>query len=133
MNVKRFLLAALAVFVTFQILDFIIHMQLLSADYEASAELWRPNMMDLMWVNYVTGVLLSLFFSYVFARGYEGKGIMEGLRYGIIFGVGYHFVQLFSQYFVYPIPDALLLKWMAFGFVEFVIAGIVVSLVYKSK
>jgi len=72
-------------------------------------------------------------FSYVFARGYEGKGIMEGLRYGIIFGVGYHFVHLFSQYFVYPIPDALLLKWMAFGFVEFVIAGIVVSLVYKSK
>ena len=133
MNVKRMLLAALAVFVSLQIMDFVVHQVLLSAEYEAAMELWRPDMMEMMWLNYVAGVILCLFFTYVFAKGYEGKGIPEGLRYGIVFTVGYHLVHILSQYFVYPIPWSLMMKWLLFGTIEFIILGVVVSLIYKSK
>ena len=133
MNVKRLLFAALAVFVTFQVFDFVIHNLLLSADYEASMDLWRPNMMEMMWLNYLASIILSLFFSYIFAKGYQGKGVLEGVWFGVIFGIGYHLVNILSQYFVYPIPLVLMVKWLIFGFFEFVIVGIVVSLVYKSK
>ena len=133
MNVKRLLLAALAVFVTFQVTDFVIHNLILSAEYEASVELWRSDMMDLMWMMYIISIVLSLFFTYVFVKGYDGKGILEGVRYGLIFGVGFHVVSIMSQYVVYPIPETLMIKWFVFGLIQFLIAGIVVSLVYKPK
>ena len=133
MNVKKLLLAALAVFVTFQVLDFVIHNLILSADYEASMQLWRPNMMDLMWLMTISSALFSIAFVYVFAKGYSGKGILEGIRFGLIFGFIISVIGILNQYIVYPIPIELTIKWIVFGLIEFLVAGIVVSLVYKPK
>ncbi len=86
MNVKRFLLASLAVFVSMQILDFLIHMVLLSEEYQYTASIWRADMMDTFWIMYLTGALFSLIFVFIFAKGYQGKGILEGIRYGLLMG-----------------------------------------------
>lgn len=133
MNVKRFLLAALAVFVIFQVLDFVVHGLILSADYEATTQVWRPDMMEKMWIIYLTGLLLSLLFVYIFAKGYQGKGIMEGVRYGLVMGLLLAVVVNVNQYIVYPLPDGLLIKWILFGLIEIVVAGVAVSLIYKPK
>lgn len=133
MNVKRLLLASLAVFVTFQALDYVIHGLILGASYEATSELWRPDMMEKMWIMYLTGVALSLLFVYIFAKGFQGKGIMEGVRYGIVMAFLLAVVVNVNQYVAYPLPGDLLVKWIIFGFIEIVIAGVVASLVYKPK
>jgi hypothetical protein len=133
MNVKKLLLAAPAVLVTFMALDFVIHNLILSADYEANMELWRPDMMDKMWIMYVTGIIFSLLFVYVFAKGFEGKGIMEGLRFGVIMWLLFSVLGVLGQYMVYPVPEGLVIKWILFSLVEFLIAGIVVALIYKPK
>ena len=133
MNVKRLLLAALAVFVSFQILDYVIHMLILSADYEAIASVWRTNMMDMMWIMYISGIILSLLFVYIFTKGYQGKGIMEGIRYGLLIGVLMMVVGSLNQYVIYPVPIELAIKWIIFGLIEFMIAGIITALIYKPK
>lgn len=133
MNVKRLLLAALAVFVSFQILDYVIHMIILSADYEAIASVWRTNMMDMMWIMYISGIILSLLFVYIFTKGYQGKGIMEGIRYGLLIGVLMMVVGSLNQYVIYPVPIELAIKWIIFGLIEFMIAGIITALIYKPK
>ena len=50
---KRNLLAIIAVFVVWSILDFLIHGMLLQSSYEATANLWRPmeemNRTPLLW------------------------------------------------------------------------------------
>jgi hypothetical protein len=33
-----------------------------------------------LWVFWVIGIVFSFFFTFVFAKGYEGKGVMEGVR-----------------------------------------------------
>ncbi len=133
MNTKKFLLAGLAVFITLQILDFVIHSLLLGPVYESMQGVWRTDMMDKMWIMYLTGIIFSLLFVYIFSKGYEGKGIVEGAKYGLIIGLVIYLVGSYNQYVVYPLPYSLALKWFIYGTIELIIAGIVLALVYKPK
>lgn len=133
MSLKRFFGACILVFIVFQILDFLIHGILLSQDYQALMHIWRPEMMSKMWIMYVTSLIFSFLFVYIFSKGYEGKGVKEGLRYGFLIGFLINVVGMFNQYVVYPLPLSLAVKWFVYGTVEIVIAGIVLSLVYKPK
>ena len=133
MNVKRFLLASLAVFVSMQILDFLIHMVLLSEEYQYTASIWRADMMDTFWIMYLTGALFSLIFVFIFAKGYQGKGILEGIRYGLLMGVLLMVIGSLNQYVIYPVPFNIVVKWIIFGLIEFMIVGVVAALIYKPK
>ncbi|TAL37064.1 MAG: hypothetical protein EPN93_06460 [Spirochaetes bacterium] len=131
MNVKKYLFASAAVFVAFQVLDFIFHGLIMSDIYKGLSGLWRPDMMSYMWIFYLGGVVLALTFTYIFVKGYEGKGIMEGVRFGIVAGLFMYVVGMFGQYAMYPIPFSLALYWFLYGMVQFVIGGIIASLIYK--
>ena len=133
MNVKRFLLASLAVFVTFQVLDFVIHGLYLAPTYESLASIWRPNMEEIMWVMYCTAAVLSLLFVYIFTKGFQSKGIMEGVRYGFLIGLLMALIGGLNQYVIYPVPLDLTIKWVVFGLIEFIAAGAVTALIYKPK
>ncbi len=65
MNIKRYLLASLVVFITFQALDFVIHNIILMKAYQSLSALWRPDMMSLMWVMYLSSAIMSLLFVYI--------------------------------------------------------------------
>ena len=73
MNVKRFVLGFVAVFVASQVLGFVIHQVLLGATYASLADVWRPEaeMMAKMWMMWLTGGLWTVLFCYIFTRGYE--------------------------------------------------------------
>jgi len=133
MNVKRFLLAVLAVFVVFELMDFVIHTYILNEAYESLMHIWRPDMTQYMWVMYITALFWSFIFVYIFTRGYEGKGWIEGLRYGLVIGLLIQVVGVFNQWVIYPLPIWLVIQWLIFGLIEFMICGIVASLIYKPK
>jgi len=133
MNVKRMLLAALAVFVTIQVLDFLIHSLLLASMYEETTEIWRPDMMQLMWIMYITSAFLSFLFVYIFTKGHQGKGVIEGAKYGFLIGLLIAVIGILNQYVIYPIPLNMAIIWMVSGLIEFIVAGIVVALIYKPK
>jgi hypothetical protein len=131
MNTKKMALATLAVFVAFEAMDYIIHSKILSPVYAQLAHLWRPDMMSKMWVMMLSTFVMSVMFVYIFSKGYENKGIAEGARFGIAAGLFMNFIGVFGQYFMYPIPFSLAVKWFIFGMLEFVVAGIAAALVYK--
>lgn len=131
MNIKKMVLASLAVFVAFEIMDYIIHSVILSPVYAQLAYLWRQDMMSKMWLMALSTFVMSVMFVYIFIRGYENKGIAEGVRFGIVAGLFMNFIGMFSQYVMYPIPFSLTLKWFIFGMLEFMIAGIVAAIIYK--
>ncbi len=133
MNIKRYVLAGIAVFATFQVCDMIIHGQILMQTYASLPSLWRPDMMSLMWVMLITGVVLSFLFVYVFVKGYEARGILEGVRYGLIIGIMMNGVGAFNQYVIYPVPFSLAIQWFAYGMIEFIIAGVVAAAIYRPK
>ncbi len=133
MNIKRFILASLAVFVSIQITDPIIHGVILGPVYESLKEVWRPDMMSKMWIMLLTSLLFSLLFVLVYIKGLEENGIAEGVRYGIIISLFMNGVYIFNQYVVYPVPFSLALQWFIYGTIQFIIYGIITAFIYKPK
>jgi ABC-type multidrug transport system permease subunit len=133
MNVKRFVLACLAVYISNQVLSFIVNAFLLGETYAALSHVWRPEaeMMSKMWIMFVTGAVWAVLFCYIFTRGYEGKGAMEGVRFGLLMGLFLGIPFSYESYMVYPITLGLAHAWVAVTLVISMIAGLLVALIYK--
>lgn len=130
---KKLLIAFVAVYVVGQVMGYLIHQVWLAETYGSLASVWRPEaeLMSKMWIQFVTSAFFSFFFCYVFARGYEGKGLAEGARYGAIIGLFFGISSSYDQYMIYPIPYSLALKWFLSGLAYCVVAGIVAAALYK--
>jgi len=133
MNIKRFIGAAVVVFISFQLFDYLIHNLMLGPTYQKLISVWRPDMMDKMWIMHLTSLFLSFLFVYIFTKGYEGKGVGEGVRYGLLIGLLMNGVGAFNQYVIYPVPFKLAVQWFIFGTLEFIIAGIITALIYRPE
>ena len=130
---KKFWLAFIAVFVTAEIVNFLVNGLLLMQDWQATQNLWRSNMMSYMWVFHVLMVIGAFFFTFIFAKGYEGKGVMEGVRYGLYIGIWLSMGMAYGTYAMIAMPYGLALKWFLYGIVQYVIMGIVAAMVYGKK
>ena len=133
MNWKKLLITFGVVFVVSQVIMYIVHGVILDPTYKSLAELFRPRaeMDNLWWVGLITALLFSFFFVYIFARGYEGKGVMEGVRFGLIIGGFWTIPNVYGQYMVYTLPYSLIIQWVLYNIVTLVIAGILAALIYK--
>lgn len=131
MNWKRFFAAGLATYVAVQAMEFVINNVLMKSANESLMSLWRPDMMSRMWVMYPVGVLVALLFTYIFVKGREGKGIAEGVRYGIVIWLFVSVPMSVSMWVLLPIPYIIILRWMLYGLLEMLVAGILVAVIYK--
>lgn len=130
---KKVGIGALVVFVIIGVFGYIIHGLLLSAEYEATASLWRPMAEMKMWIFYVGYVFIAYFFTLVFSKGYEGKGLMEGVRYGTYIAMIVSLPAAYGMYGMMEVPYSLALKWFLGGWVEFILCGIALTFVFGSK
>ena len=131
MNTKRFIIASILIFIAVEILDLVEHGLILGNTYQSLMGIWRTDMNSVMWIMYVTALAFSLLFVYIFIKGYEGKGIAEGIRYGLLVGLLMAGIDIANQYVVYPIPLMLAIQWFVYGMVRFVIYGIIAAAIYK--
>ena len=137
MNWKRLLLAALVAYIFLQVSDFVLHGALMSGAYEPLAQIGvfrtETEMMPYLWVMFLTGIVFSFFFTFIFVKGYEGRGIAEGIRYGLYITVFWSFVNAFNSFTIYPIPYSMVWSWIFIGLFQLVVMGILVALIYKPK
>jgi ABC-type multidrug transport system permease subunit len=137
MNTGKMLLAALIVFIALIITNFIIHGAIMSEVYSSLAEegIIRPEseMSRYTWVEIITTLVYAFFFTFIFVKGYENKGILEGIRFGIYITIFYSFVTAFGQFVVYGIPYSITWAWILIGLIQNVILGIIAALIYKPK
>ena len=131
MNTKKFALSFVAVYVVNRVLSYLIHEFWLAEPYAAVTEIWRPELMSKMWIMLITSAFWCFFFCYLFVRGYEGRGIMEGVRFGAIIGLFYAIPHAYEQYVIFPVPYHLAMNWFIAGMVTSILGGIVVALIYK--
>jgi quinol-cytochrome oxidoreductase complex cytochrome b subunit len=131
MNWKRLLPAALAVYVAVQAIDFVLNMLFMKSANEQLKSLWRPDMASKMWLMYVFGALVALLFTYIFVQGREGKGQAEGVRFGLIMWLFITVPMNVAWWVMLPIPHFVLVRWILFGLLEMLVAGILVAAIYK--
>ena len=123
----------MVLYVLAQVLGYLMHQVWLTPVYDELAAVFRPKaeMDQMMWIFFATSAVWVLVFTYIFVRGREGKGIMEGVRYGALMGLFYNLTIAYDSYVIYPLPSSLALKWFLGGIAISIILGVVASLVYK--
>lgn len=130
---KKVLVGIVVVFVLSEILMFLIHGVMLASTYEATKDLWRADMESLMWIYHVLAIIGAFFFTFVFSKGYEGKGMMEGIRYGLYIGIWWGSGMAYGTYSMIAIPYSLALQWLFFSIIECVIYGIALAMVFGKQ
>lgn len=132
MNVKRFVFGCVAVYVVMQVLGYVIHEVFLAETYGSLASVWRPQaeMMAKTWMMFVTGAVWTVLFCYIFTRGYENKGIGEGLRYGLLIGL-FWVPFAYESHVIYPVPMSLAHIWAVVTIVSCIIYGVVFAAIYR--
>jgi energy-coupling factor transporter transmembrane protein EcfT len=85
------------------------------------------------WLEPVTYLASSLLFVFLLTHVHEIRRVSGGIFYGILVGLLVSGVHAFGQYATYPIPFILAVLWFAEGLVQYTIAGIITSLIYRPK
>ena len=129
---KKFWMAFIAVFVTGVILNMIIYGVALGSAF-SSLPVWRADMKSLQWIYMVISLVGSFFFTLIFSKGYEGKGIAEGMRYGLYTGIWLSIGMAYGTYGMVAVPYGRTLEWFVLGVLSYIVMGIVASLVYGKK
>jgi hypothetical protein len=70
-------------------------------------------------------------FTYIFTKGYQGRGIMEGLRFGLVIGLFVSIPMAYGTYMIIPVPYYLALEWFLYGTAQAILLGAVAAAVYK--
>lgn len=126
---KKFLLGTLAVFVVWEILDYVMHGLLLASAYEATASLWRSEMN--MGLIAVVVLIAAAAFVYIYAELVGNKSTATALKYGLVYGIGAGISFAYGTYAVMDIPYTMALTWFLGTIVEALAGAYVMSMIVK--
>lgn len=137
MNVKKLIIAFVVVFILLEATNYLVNMVILSSTYANPdiSKIFRPmaEMESKMWMMWIADLVYSFFFVFIFVKGYENKGIMEGVRYGIYIGLFIQLLAAVAQNVFYPVPGYLAVQWFIYGLIQSVIFGVAAAMIYKPK
>ncbi|MGB5075281.1 MAG: hypothetical protein WBQ23_14190 [Bacteroidota bacterium] len=128
---KRILLGTLAVFVAWQIIDFVLHSIILMKAYEETSSIWRP-MEEMKWISmYISSLISAFLFAAIYGWLVKPKTLKNALIYGLLFGLGAGTAMGYGTYAVIPIPYSMAFTWFIGTTVECVVAGLLLAFIVK--
>ena len=114
----------------------LIHEGVLEAVYDETSEFWRPELQtdppDLgalmpRWIG--VGIVMSLLFAGIYDNirsGFDGSGLMKGLKYGIVLGLlNAAFCAAYSG--IFNLPDVVWFWWAFEGLANYAVGGLVLG------
>jgi len=130
---KKLWLGFGAVFVLAVLLDMLVNNFLMMKEYMETAQLWRPQAEIKMGVILIVELFFAFFFTFIFSKGYQGKGWIEGLRYGFYVSMMMNVAGAYMTYATMPVPYMLALKWFLLGTLQYMIYGAALGLIYGEQ
>lgn len=138
MNAKKLLGAIVAAFVILFAAGFLVHGIWLGDTYRSMREQgfsFRPEeaLQRKVWIVWVSDLLYSILFVWVYARGMERKSWLgQGIRFGILMSLFTVVPSALNDYVVYNLPHRLVLYWICAGFVTLILMGLAVAVILKA-
>jgi hypothetical protein len=129
--VKKILFGGVAVFVAWEILDFVIHGLILGSTYATLPNLFRAQAEMKMGLLAVVTLIGALAFAAVYAWFVSPKSLATGVKYGLVWGFGGGVMMGYGTYASMPVPYILALAWFLGSWVEFTVAGLLAGLIIK--
>lgn len=133
MNLKRFLLSVFAVFITYEVMSYVVNSLLLTDCYKELAPVWRKDMIQYMWLIYLIDFLFSFFFVLIYTRWAKRFNLRSGMLFGLLVGIMMNTTSTIGQWIIYPITNHLMVLWIFFGLIQFLICGMVVGIIYRRQ
>ena len=134
MNYLRLVLAAVAALVTFFAWGFLTEGWLIRKDFAASAALYRTSDMQMKYMPFgMASILLGLLMAVLLYAGWCGgtSSALKGLEFGLIMGVFVACIHSISNLVTMNMDTKLGLEIAAGNAIGWVLAGLVIGLVYK--
>lgn len=133
MNTRKYIIGSIVVFIVMYAMEFGFHGMIMAGPYEAIDHILRPQaqMMTYMPAMVIGFLIYAFGFSYIFIRGYRGKGIGEGLRYGLLIGIFFGISSSMINYAVYPLTGWIMLAYFIAYPIMNMILGAVIAAIYK--
>ena len=134
MNYGRLLLAAVAALVVFFAWGFLTEGWLLRKDFASSAALYRSSDLQMKYMPFgMASVLVALLAAVVLYAGWCGgtSDAMKGLQFGVLTGVFVACIHSISNLVTMNMDTKLGLEIAASNAIGWVLAGLVIGLVYK--
>jgi hypothetical protein len=125
---RKVLLAAIAVFVAWEALDFVIHGMILAPTYATQPQLWRPQGEMKLGVMFVAVFIAALAFAALYAYFVRPKALGTAVRFGLVWGIGGGVAMGYGTYAAMPIPYTMALTWFLGTVVEACVGGALVGL-----
>ena len=134
MKTKRLIPAILVTFLFLVAYEWGFHGVFLKSLYETTPQLWRPQAIMPQYLPYLFAgqFFMAVFLGLVFSKGYENRGIGEGIRFGLLIGLLFAAGHL-MWYAVQPVPALLVLSWIIGGTLEMILAGILLAAICRPK
>jgi hypothetical protein len=127
--VKKILLGGVAVFVAWEILDFVIHGLILGSTYATLQNLFRSQAEMKMGLLVVVTLIGALAFTAVYGWFVKPKSLATGAKFGLLWGFGGGVMMGYGTYASMPVPYILALAWFLGTWVEFTVAGLLAGLI----
>ena len=134
MNVARIALAAVVATVVDAVFGFIVYGNLMAAEFARHPNVYRPMDTQLVYMLFLFGGIFVAMIgaTVIYAKGYEGgSGVQEGFRYGLLVALVPTGYAAIVSYSLTNIDRTLGLGLAAASYAEWVIAGVVIGLLYK--
>jgi len=134
MTLRRIAVPALVTWLVDGAYGYLVFGLLLNNDFAQYPGVFRSfeavsSMMPLMLVSALVGWVAV---AYIFAKGHDGgSGVKEGFWFGVVLGSMFTFLVSVPSYVIYNIGQSLAGKMVIAGFLEMLIDGIVLGLLYK--
>lgn len=132
MNIKRFGLAALAVFVFVFLYEMFVNGFLLADFYGSTPQIWRKGV-DIeanMRLHLLLQLVLSVWITFVFTQIYPEGGLSKGLLFGLFFGI-FAAILTSSWYIWLPVVEKLGVSWFVSSLVEGLGCGFLLGAIYR--
>jgi hypothetical protein len=129
--VKKILLGGIAIFVAWEILDFLIHGVILRSTYATLGNMFRAQGEMKMGLMAVVVLIAAVVFAAVYAWFVNPKGLATGVKFGLVWGFAGGVMMGYGSYAAMPVPYVMALAWFLGTWVEFTVAGLLAGLIIK--
>jgi len=134
MNLGRLALAEVAATVVDAVYGFLVYGMLLAGSFAAFPAVYRSNEAGMAYLPLMfLGVFVAIAaLTLIYSKGYEGgSGVVEGLRFGVLFAIVIVFVFVGVNYATLNIGRRLSLELAMAAFVEWMLVCVTIGAVYK--
>ena len=134
MSLRRIAVPALVAWVVDNVFGYVVFGLMLQGEFARYPAVFRSfeavsSMMPLMAASTLVGFFAV---AYIFAKGHDGgSGLKEGFWFGVVLGSVMLFLVGLPSYVIYNIDQKLAGEMMVCMFLEFLIDGLVLGLVYR--